>query len=58
MNLLEWLNIGLLLALAGAVYWAGMLRQQVSDQENEIKRLRDRLDRFLDPYKHHDRDGC
>lgn len=42
------INGALVLAVVGAVFRAGMLEQRVKDQSEEIKRLRDRVDEFVD----------
>lgn len=57
---------GVVLILAGALiriaFNAGVLRQEVNDLTKEHVRLRDRLDKFLDPpaaaIHHRGQDGC
>lgn len=62
MEILLGIEGGTILALAVALirvsYMAGLMKQRLEDLSTEVARMRDRLDRFIDPYKYHDRDGC
>lgn len=55
MEALLYINLGGLVVLIGFVgrlaYAAGLLAQRVQDLSAEVGRMRDRLDRFLDPAK-------
>ena len=47
--------LGIVLRLA---YVAGLASQRLTDLSGEVVRLRDRVDRLLDPYKHPPENGC
>lgn len=43
--------VAVIVAVASAAYSFGVLATRIQDQSEEIKRVRDRLDKFMDYWK-------